>query len=207
MSRIPTPAVEQAPEKSRPLLAVVQKQLGKVPNMFRIIANGPAALEAYLGFADALAKGALAPPTRERIALAVAEVNGCGYCLSAHTYLARNVARLDNAEITANRNGASNDIKADVAVRFATKLARERGQASEADIAALKHAGYLDAGDCRNHCPCRAQHIHQLPQRSAEDRDRLSRRNGPHSRPIYPTKLSKGGTWRSTSRPRTLPTP
>ena len=145
MSRIPTPAVEQAPEKSRPLLAAVQKQLGTVPNMFRIIANGPAALEAYLGFADALGKGALARPTRERIALAVADVNGCGYCLSAHTYLARNLAKLDDAEITANRNGASNDIKADVAVRFAAKLARERGQASEADIAGLKHAGYLDA--------------------------------------------------------------
>jgi uncharacterized peroxidase-related enzyme len=145
MSRIPTPAVEQAPEASQPLLAAVKKQLGTVPNMFRIIANSPAALEAYLGFSGALGKGALAAPTRERIALAVAEVNGCGYCLSAHTYLARNLARLDDAEITANRNGASNDIKADAAVRFAAKLARERGQESEADIAAVKQSGYSDA--------------------------------------------------------------
>jgi uncharacterized peroxidase-related enzyme len=145
MSRIPTPAVEQAPEKSRPLLAAVQKQLGTVPNLFRVVANSPAALEAYLGFSGALGKGVLAAPSRERIALAVAEANGCGYCLSAHTYLARNIARLDDTEITANRNGASNDIKADVAVRFAAKLARERGQASEADISALKHAGYSDA--------------------------------------------------------------
>ncbi|MDE2319749.1 MAG: peroxidase-related enzyme [Rhodospirillales bacterium] len=145
MSRIPTPAAEQAPEKSRPLLAAVQKQLGTVPNLFRIVANSPAALEAYLGFSGALGKGALAAPTRERIALAIAQVNGCGYCLSAHTYLARNLAKLDDAEITANRNGASNDIKADVAVRFAAKLARERGQANEADISALKHAGYSDA--------------------------------------------------------------
>ena len=145
MSRIPTPTVEQAPEMSKPLLAAVQKQLGTVPNLFKIVANSPAALEAYLGFSGALGKGALAASTRERIALAVAEVNGCGYCLSAHSYLARKLAGLDDAEITANRNGGSNDIKADVAVRFAAKLTHERGQVSDADIAALKQAGYSDA--------------------------------------------------------------
>ncbi len=71
----------------------------------------------------ALGKGALPAATRERIALAVAEVNGCDYCLSAHTYLGKNLAKLDDAEITANRSGASNDPKADAAVRFAAKVA------------------------------------------------------------------------------------
>src|SRR3546814_15215842 len=60
------------------------------PNMFRLISNSPATLEAYLGFSGALGKGKLAPATRERIALAVAEVNGCNYCLSAHTYIGLN---------------------------------------------------------------------------------------------------------------------
>ena len=144
MSRISTPAVEQAPQASKSLLASVQKQLGTVPNLFRIVSNSPAALEAYLGFSGALGKGALAAPTRERIALAIAQANGCSYCLSAHTYPAHKVARLDVAEITANRNGVSNDVKADVAVRFAAKLVHERGQVSEAEIAALKHVGYSD---------------------------------------------------------------
>jgi uncharacterized peroxidase-related enzyme len=145
MSRIPTPTPEQAPAATQPLLAAVQKQLGVVPNLFRVVANSPAALEAYLGFSGALGKGALPAATRERIALAIAEVNGCDYCLSAHTYLASHRAKLDDAEITANRNGASNDVKADVAVRFAVKLLRERGRVTEADIAALKGAGYGDA--------------------------------------------------------------
>jgi alkylhydroperoxidase family enzyme len=48
----------------------------------------------------------------------------------------------DDAEITANRSGASNDIRADAAVRFAAKLARERGQVSEADVEDIKRAGY-----------------------------------------------------------------
>lgn len=146
MSRIPTPAtVADAPEKSRPLLEAVNKQLGSVPNMFRLISTSPQALEGYLSLSGALGKGALPAQTRERIALAVAEVNGCSYCLSAHTYLGRNLAKLDDAEMTANRNGASNDLKADAAVRFAAKVTQARGHIADADLAAVKDAGYTDA--------------------------------------------------------------
>ncbi len=146
MTRLPTPAtVAAAPEKSQPLLNAVNAQLGSVPNMFRSVALSPAALEGYLGMSGALAKGALPAATRERIALAVAEVNGCDYCLSAHTYLGRNLAHLDDAEITANRSGASNDPKADAAVRFAAKVARARGHIAEADLSAVRLAGYSDA--------------------------------------------------------------
>ena len=146
MSRIATPAtVADAPEKSQALLNAVNAQLGVVPNLFRLVANSPAALEGYLGMSGALGKGALPAATRERIALAVAEINGCNYCLSAHTYLGKNVAKLDDAEITANRSGASNDPKADAAVRFAAKVTRLRGHVSEADFAAVRLAGYTDA--------------------------------------------------------------
>lgn len=146
MSRIPTPAaIDAAPEASRPLLEAVKKQLGSVPNLFRIVANSPAALEGYLGLNGALAKGALDARTRERIALAVAEINGCSYCLSAHTYLGKNLAKLDDAEIAANRAGGSHDAKADAAVRFAASVARNRGQVSDAEVQAVKAAGYSDA--------------------------------------------------------------
>lgn len=92
----------------------------------------------------ALAKGTLPAATRERIALAIAQVNQCGYCLSAHTFFGRNVAKLNDGEITANRNGASNDPKADAAVRFAVKIARERGAVSEAEVEAVRAAGYTN---------------------------------------------------------------
>lgn len=146
MTRLTIPAtIADAPESSRPLLDVVAKQLGSAPNMFRAIATSPQALEGYLGLSGALGKGSLPAATRERIALAVAEINGCDYCLSAHTYLGRNLAKLDDAEITANRNGASNDPKADAAVRFAAKVAKDRGHVTDADFAAVKLAGYTDA--------------------------------------------------------------
>ncbi|OYY90181.1 MAG: alkylhydroperoxidase [Sphingomonas sp. 28-66-16] len=146
MTRITTPAtVADAPEASRPMLDAVARQLGSVPNMFRAISTSPQALEGYLGLSGALAKGSLPAATRERIALAVAEMNGCNYCLSAHTYLGRALAHLDDAEITANRHGASNDPRADAAVRFAAKVARDRGHIGDSDFAAVKRAGYTDA--------------------------------------------------------------
>jgi uncharacterized peroxidase-related enzyme len=146
MSRIPVPAsIETAPEAAQPLLHAVKKQLGVVPNLFRLVATSPAALEGYLGLNGALGKGTLDAPTRERIALAVAQINGCDYCLSAHSYLGKNLAKLSEAEIAANRNGGSTDPKADAAVRFAVKLVNARGQVSDDDLRAVRLAGYSDA--------------------------------------------------------------
>ena len=146
MARLPTPAsIETSPAASQPLLQAVKKQLGVVPNLFRLVGNSPAALEGYLGLNGALAKGSLEAPTRERIALAVAEINGCNYCLSAHSYLGKNLAKLSDAEMAANRHGHSADMKADAAVGFAVKLVNARGHVSDADIKAVKDAGYNDA--------------------------------------------------------------
>lgn len=146
MARISIPAtIAGAPVSAQPLLEAVSKQLGVVPNLFRLVSNSPAALEGYLGLSGALSKGTLPAATRERIALAVAQVNGCDYCLSAHTYLGKNLAGLDDAEMTANRGGRSNEPKADAAVRFAAKVARDRGQISDGDMREVRAAGYDDA--------------------------------------------------------------
>ena len=120
MSRLTIPTREAAPAASQPLLDAVEKSLGVVPNLFRLVGQSPAALEGLLGLNGALGR-ALDPATRERIALAVAQVNGCDYC------------------------GGSSDRRADAAVAFAAKVASERGRVSDADIAAVKLAGYSEA--------------------------------------------------------------
>ena len=146
MPRIITPAsIETSPEASQPLLQAVKKQLGSAPNLFRVVANSPAALEGYLGLHGALTKGQLDSGTRERIALAVAEINGCNYCLAAHSYLAKNLAKLDDVEIAANRNGSSHDPKSNAAVRFAVRVARERGHVANNDLEMVRAAGFGDA--------------------------------------------------------------
>ncbi len=93
MSRLGTPTLVSAPSASKPLLDGVLKKLGVVPNVYRVAALSPAVLEGFLDLSSALSK-TLGVRTRERIAIAVAEVNGCEYCLSAHTYLALNPAKI-----------------------------------------------------------------------------------------------------------------
>lgn len=146
MSRIPTPKnIEAAPEASQSLLKNVEKSLGIVPNLFRLVANSPATLQGYLGLNGALAGGALDPATRERIALAVAEINGCDYCLAAHTYLGLNVAKLTGTEIDTNRRGYSTYAKADAALRFAVELVQKRGAINARAVDQIRNAGYSDA--------------------------------------------------------------
>jgi uncharacterized peroxidase-related enzyme len=146
MTRIPTPtSIDTSPAASRPLLEAVQKQLGSVPNLFRVVGNSPAGLEGYLGLNGALGKGVLDVKTRNRIALVVAQENGCDYCLSAHTYLGKNRARLEDAEMSLNRDATSADPKAAAAVRFAAQVVRARGHVGDAELAAVRAAGYGDA--------------------------------------------------------------
>ena len=144
MSRLPIPSRDEAPAASQPLLDAVNAQFGVIPNLFRLVALSPAALEGFLGFQGALGK-TLDVKTRARIAIAVAQVNGCDYCLSAHTYLGANLAKLDSAELAANRRGHSSDAKADAAVAFARKVAETRGKVTPADVAQVLGAGFTDA--------------------------------------------------------------
>ena len=144
MSRITIPTPESAPAASKPLLEGVHKKLGVVPNLFRVAALSPAALEGLLGLSGALSK-TLDVRTRERIAIAVAEENGCDYCLSAHTYLGLNLAKIAPEDAALARKGASTDAKAAAGVRFAVQIARNRGGVSGTDIAVVKEAGYSEA--------------------------------------------------------------
>ncbi len=145
MPRISAPsAIGDAPAAAQALLQEAQTRLGRVPNLLKMLANSPPALEGYLGLRAALDKGSLSEATRRRITLAVTEMNGCDYCLSANIFFGRQI-KLDDAELTANRNGASNDMQANAAVRLASKIASGRGHVSDADVTAFKAAGYSDA--------------------------------------------------------------
>jgi len=142
MSRLSIPIFDTAPEASKLLLAAVHQQLGVIPNLMKLVGHSPSALEGYLSLNGALAKGNLDAKLRERIALAIAEYNGCDYCLSAHDYLGRNVAKLSGEEIDAARDGRSGDARAHAALQFARRVAASRGRVSDADLASLRAADF-----------------------------------------------------------------
>lgn len=141
MSRIPV--VTQPNAEQQALLDAIQAQLGMVPNFLKVFAHSPVALKAFLGLFGIATAGALAPQTRERIALALAQQNACEYCLSAHTALGQQ-AGLGAAEMAVNRAGASQDAKAAAAVRFARALVEHMGEVT-AELQEVRAAGYGEA--------------------------------------------------------------
>lgn len=125
------------------ILAQIQAAFGATPNMFKAVANSPAALGAMWGTFGALGKGTLGPKLGEQIAVAVAEQNACDYCLAAHTALGKG-AGLTAQQLAAAQAGRSSDPQVAAALAFALKLVNQRGQVGAADIVALRSAGYSD---------------------------------------------------------------
>src|SRR5438552_9774742 len=95
MARLPIIDPEKSTGKAHELLAAVQKKLGLVPNMTRVMVNSPAVLEAYIGFSSALDGGSLNAKIRERIALGTAEANHCDYC--RRSFHNRPVSRIERS--------------------------------------------------------------------------------------------------------------
>jgi uncharacterized peroxidase-related enzyme len=144
MQRIPSIQSSAATGKTKDLLDGVKAKIGMVPNLYKLLAQSPAGLEGVLQLSGALAGGSLDAATRERIALAVANVNGCDYCNAAHTAVAKSL-KLPAEEIEANRQGRSFDPRADVVVAFARKVTVTRANVGEDDVQTLRQAGYSDA--------------------------------------------------------------
>ncbi len=144
MSRINVVENQDANSEQAELFVAIKEALGSVPNFLKVFANSPAALKAFLGLHGIAGDGSLDPQTRERIALALAEQNSCQYCLSAHTAIGKN-AGLEGSEIEANRAGSSEDAKAAAAVVFARSLVEHTGDVTNAEIQAVRDAGYSDS--------------------------------------------------------------
>ena len=134
---------DQAPAPVRPILSAVQESLGAIPNLFRVTANSPAALDALVGAIGALSKGTIKPSAREAIALTVAEANGCDYCLSAHAALG-NGAGLSETDIEDARRGRATDPKLNAMLAFARTLVRNRGDVANSDVEQLRSVGVTD---------------------------------------------------------------
>ncbi len=143
MSRLMAVDPAKATGRAKDLLDKVNGKLGVTPNMMRTMANSPAVLEAYLNFHNALAGGSLSAKLREQIALAVAQTNGCEYCLSAHTAIGDMVG-LGRDEILLSRQSVSTDKKVDAALKFANAIVARSGDVTDSDVNLVRQAGYSE---------------------------------------------------------------
>jgi uncharacterized peroxidase-related enzyme len=144
MTRLKTQNPDQASGKTKELFNAINSKFGVVPNMMRTMGNSPAFLEGYLNLSGALSGGTLGIKISALIALTVAEANACNYCLSAHTYLGANLAKLDAEAMEAARLGTSKDAKTNAILKFAQMLVTKRGHVNDADVATVKAAGVTE---------------------------------------------------------------
>ncbi len=130
--------------KAKDLLDEVRTRIGFVPGLMRVLAHSPAALAGYLSLRDVLAGGGLPARLREQIGIAVAVTNDCDACVASHTRYGREAGLADD-ELAAARRVTSADPASAAALAFARILLDTRGHLSDADIAAVRGAGFDDA--------------------------------------------------------------
>ncbi len=131
-----------APAASADILNGAQKAWGFMPNLHRVLAESPAALEAYSTLWGIAAKTGFTPQERNIAYLAIIYENECTYCMAGHTNLSR-MAKVDDDAIAAVREGRPiADPKLEALRQFAAKVTRDRGLVGEADVSAFKAAGY-----------------------------------------------------------------
>ena len=128
---------------ARALLDQIHGAFGTTPNMFRAVANSPAALQSMWAAFGALGGGVVGAALGEQIAVAVANRNACDYCLAAHTALGRK-AGVSGDALAAAQSGESADPRTAAVLRFALQLVNQRGQVDAADVQALRDQGLSD---------------------------------------------------------------
>ncbi|MFI7672222.1 carboxymuconolactone decarboxylase family protein [Actinophytocola sp. NPDC049390] len=140
MNRIDLIAPDQITDGRAETLAEIKNAFGLVPNMFKAVANSPAALTSMWAQFGALADGVLGAKLGEQVAVAVADRNRCDYCLSAHTLLGKK-AGATAEEMAEAQSGRSADPRTSAVLTLATALVDKRGQIADSDVQAARDAG------------------------------------------------------------------
>ena len=133
--------IENPGGKTQEVFESLEKNLGMVPNIFKALANSPAALDAYLAFNQALSAGKLCPMLKEKIALTVAGVNSCNYCASAHTALGLGLS-IEKDELKKNIEAKSDCEKTEAALQFAKAIVVKHGRDLDSEFKAVEEAGF-----------------------------------------------------------------
>lgn len=135
--------IDSAPAASRPLLEAAAKSLGFVPSLHAGMAESPAALKAYQELSVLFGRSALGPVEQQVVLLAVSVENACEFCVAAHSFVARHVAKAPAAVIAALRAGETlADARLDALAIFARRIVRARGWVNEGDVRAFLDAGF-----------------------------------------------------------------
>ncbi|RTR05925.1 carboxymuconolactone decarboxylase family protein [Halomonas nitroreducens] len=136
--------LDNADDQARPLLEQAQASLGFVPNMYEAMAKAPGVLDTYLhGYQLFREDSGFSPAEQEVVFLTISGLNGCEYCMSAHSMLADNVSQVPEAVLAALREGREiPDARLAALSRFTRVMFESRGNPSREEARAFLDAGF-----------------------------------------------------------------
>lgn len=144
MTDFKTHTIDSAPAAARPLLEGAKANFGFLPNLLGNMATAPATLEGYLTIAGIFNKTNLSETERQIILMTNNRLNGCEYCMAAHTTLSK-MGGVPQDVIDALRNNtAIADRKLEALRMFTAEVNQTRGHPSKTTTDNLLAAGYTE---------------------------------------------------------------
>ena len=140
ISKFKVPTIEEVSPQNQEIFKTLKSALGFVPNIYAAMANSNNALGNYLTFSNSATS--FSKKEKEVIDLAVSQVNGCKYCLSAHTAIGKMNGFTDEQILELRAGGASWDEKQNVLAKISRSIAETRGRVNEDLVEAFYAVGY-----------------------------------------------------------------
>jgi len=134
--------IQSAPDAAKPMLEQAEKDYGFLPNLYRNMAEAPELLEGYRTLSGIFGKTSFTETERQVILLTNNRLNGCEYCMAAHTTISQG-AGVPDPVIAALRDGLPiPDANLEALRKFAITINETRGYPTAEDVTAFIAAGY-----------------------------------------------------------------
>lgn len=141
MKTFSVPTREEVNPVNQAIFDNLKKAIGFVPNLYATIAHSGTGLEKFLQYQNA--KTSFSNKEKEAINLVVSEVNGCVYCVSAHTVIG-GMNGFTAEQLLSIRKEKTEDAKLNALIQLAADITRNRGNAAAEKVDAFYAAGYTD---------------------------------------------------------------
>ena len=138
------PTRDEVSPANQAIFDMLKKKLGKVPNSYAFMASSETGLATYLALSNA--ESSLSIKEKEVINLTVSEINGCHYCISAHTVIGKLNGFTDKQILEIRGGGASFDAKLDALARFVKEVINNKDNAGQEAIDNFFASGYTNEG-------------------------------------------------------------
>ena len=148
MQRIIALDPQSATGESKETFDAIKSQFGMVPNMMRTMGHSNAVLAGMLSFSNALSAGSIDHVLREQIALLVANITGCEYCNTSHSYVSEKILKMDAETINLAKEGRALDMKSNAALQFVNSLVSSGGNITDEEFSRLIEAGFTEQAIC-----------------------------------------------------------